>query len=523
MSRLDLSKNLSTIAKRARAPATSASNVYTAPGSNFSARVKLGMQPWSHSLPIFIPRDAKAPSRMEDVSAAHWDEKWSVEQIRNATSANVMLTWAPSKAKHGLPIITHGEGVYLYTSDNEKLLDWTSQAVCNNLGYTIPTAIKSAVATQLDAVPFVYGGLGLTEVRARLSSLVSEILPPGLTGCLFPSSGSEANEAAISMARRFTGRTKVLSMYRSYHGATANGAAATGDFRRWFQPSQGDYVKVQGPHNILAKLNGESEQEKVVNCLTMLEEQILYEGPSSIACMILESIPGAAGCLTYPDGYLQGIRALADKYNFLIISDEVMMGWGRTGTTWGFQHYTDSSGLGFVPDIVTSAKGLSAGVLPVSMVACSDELLSFFEENSPGYGSTYSNHPVALAAAYETVKHVLEHNVVDKVAAIAPSFRQNMEWLVERHPSILQSRSVGLFGCLDTVKPSGEIPQHGHEGRCDAFSTYLGAMRAEGLIGLCRPPLIHVAPPLVISEEELADGFMRHSRALEVLDRELGF
>jgi len=378
--------------------------------------------------------------------------------------------------------------------------------------------IRSTLLSQLDSTAFVYGGMGMTEVRARLSKLVSEILPAGMSGLAFPSSGSEANEAAIAMCRRFTGKKKVLSAYRSYHGGSANSAAATGDFRRWMQPSTPDFIKVFQPHTLLEKLNGESEAEKVQNSLTMLEEQIVYEGPDQIASIMIESVPGAAGVLTFPDGYMQGVRALCDKYGIMMHCDEIMVGFGRTGKMWGFQHYD-----GVVPDIVTSAKGLSGAILPVSMVACSSEMQAFFEDHPLGWGSTYQAHPVALACAYASIKHMLEHNIVGGVAEIAPQFKDHMERLAAKHPSIKQYRSVGLFGAFDAKAPNGEQPQWFHHPRMDAFTKYLQAFNSEGLIGLLRPPIIHIAPPLIINEEELAEGFDRHDRALDVLDKELGF
>jgi taurine--2-oxoglutarate transaminase len=164
---------------------------------------------------------------------------WSSEQIRDATTSSIMLTWAPGKARHSTPIITHGEGVYLFDDKGNKYLDWTSQAVCSNIGYTIPHPVLDATMQQMTNCAFVYGGLGIVEVRARLSKLMSELLPGDLMGMVFPSSGSEANEAAIMMARRYTGKFKVFNWYRSYHGGTTNSQQATGDFRRWYG---GDHV-----------------------------------------------------------------------------------------------------------------------------------------------------------------------------------------------------------------------------------------------------------------------------------------
>ena len=271
-----------------------------------------------------------------------------------------MLTWSPSKAKNGLPIISHGEGIYLYDFDGKKYIDWSSQAVCTNTGHTVSGNVRNAISNQLDRTPFVYGGMGMMEVRARLSKLVSELLPEGLSGSVFPSSGSEANEAAIMMARRFTGKTKIISWYRSYHGGTQNSSAATGDFRRWYGQNPSGFVKAWNPTPYFFEFAGDTEEERTQSCLLMLEEQILQEGPEHIASIMLEPIPGAAGVLTIPPSYMQGVRALCDKYEILLHFDEVMCGFGRTGKMWGFQNYD-----GVVPDIVTSAKGLSKEVTDI--------------------------------------------------------------------------------------------------------------------------------------------------------------
>jgi adenosylmethionine-8-amino-7-oxononanoate aminotransferase len=252
--------------------------------------------------------------------------------------------------------------------------------------------------------------------------------------------------------------------------------------------------------------------------LLMLEEQILYEGPEQTACIMIESIPGAAGVLTLPEGYMQGVRALCDKYDILLHLDEVMVGFGRTGHMWGFQRYD-----GVVPDIVTSAKGLSSSITPISMVAISDKMLEFFEENPMGWGSTFQAHPVAMAAAYANIKEMLSNDVIGHVQSLAPIFDSHMKDCAASHPSIKQYRAAGLFGALDIANPDGTQPHHFNAGRTEATAAYAKAFNEVGLIGLFRPPVIHVAPPLIISEEELKEGFEKQHQALDVLDKALGY
>jgi 4-aminobutyrate aminotransferase-like enzyme len=310
---------------------------------------------------------------------------WTREQIRSAAAQSTMLTWNPGKAKHGLPLIRRGQGVYVYDDDDKQYLDWTSQAVCMNMGYDIPTAVLAAIQQQLQTLPFIYGGIGMCEIRARLCRLLSEILPGDLQGMVFPSSGAEANEAAITMARRFTGKTKVINWYRSYHGGTSNALQATGDFRRWYG---GDhvpgFVKATHPFPLFFGLAGDTDEERTQMALNMLEEQVLNEGPHTIAMMSFESIVGSGGVLVPPNGYMQGVRALCDKYDILLHCDEVMVGFGRTGKLFGFQHFA-----GVLPDIITCAKGITSSAIPMSMVATRQHIMAAFEEQPLGWGSTY--------------------------------------------------------------------------------------------------------------------------------------
>jgi len=440
----------------------------------------------------------------------------------SATRAHVGTTWSPSAALDDVPILVKGEGVHLHASDGRKFIDWTSQAICTNLGYDVPPAVVDAVTRQLTELPHVYGGMGVVEPRARLASLLAELLPAPLTGLLFPSSGGEANEAAIRIARRFTGKHKILTQYRSYHGGSGASLAATGDFRRMYgEAGASGFIKAINPTPFLfswAQPTDASDDDASHRALAALEEQILLEGPETIAAVLLESIVGSGGTFVAPAAYMRGVRALCDKYGILYIADEVMVGFGLTGRLWGFQHYD-----GLVPDMVTSAKGLSAAYMPLSMVAMSEELHEHFRTTSIGWGSTYTAHPVALACAYECVKHLLSHDLVGNAARLEPVMKECTEQLVEAHPSVRQGRVAGLFGCLDLQGRDGKYMQPLAGPPHPAVKPFKRALLDEGVYGLVRPPLLHTAPPLVIDEPTLRDGFARVDRALSVLDAELGF
>jgi taurine--2-oxoglutarate transaminase len=482
-------------------------------GSNF----------WSRNLPSINAKNNFADD-VPTVDAKHFQPlgTWTSEQLDKSRAENPFaMGWAPNKARHSVPNMTHGEGVYLFDDKGNKYLDWTSQAVCSNLGHDLPEAVIKAAEYQMRLLPYAYGDIGQPEVRTRMNQLMNEILPGDLRAAVYPSSGSEANEAGIMMARRYTGRQKIISWYRSYHGATSNSSAATGDSRRWLNgDSTPGFVKAFNPYPLFFKPGGQNatEAEMVESSLVMLEEQILNEGPDNIASIMTESVLGAGGCIVFPEGYMQGIRALCDQYGILMHVDEVMMGFGRTGKMFGFQNYD-----GVVPDIVTCAKGISSSAVPMSMVACSGEVLDFFEDKSIGWGSTYQGHPVAMAVSYENTKYILQNNIVGRVQAIAPLFESCMQRLVEDHPCIKQYRAIGLFGCLDVQDINGKNPKLQHEAAHEAFFEYKKEFLRQGLVGLHRYPHIHCAPPLSITEDELIDGFERLDRALDVLDESLGF
>mmetsp|Transcript_659 Transcript_659/g.1577 ORF Transcript_659/g.1577 Transcript_659/m.1577 type:complete len:515 (+) Transcript_659:140-1684(+) len=491
-------------------------------GKMMRRQVTKGANTWSRALPAINAKNNHADA-VPAVDPAHFQPlgTWTPEQLNKSRAENPFaMGWAPNGARHAVPNMTHADGVYLYDDNGKQYLDWTSQAVCSNLGHNLPEQVIQAAEYQMRLMPYAYGDIGQTEVKTRLNQLMNEVLPGDLTAAIYPSSGSEANEAGIMMARRFTGKQKVISWYRGYHGATSNSSSATGDSRRWFNPEAPNFIKAFNPFPLFFKPGGPNctEEEQVEAALAMLEEVILNEGPDNIASIMTESIQGAGGCLIFPDGYLQGVRALCDQYGILMHMDEVMMGFGRTGKMFGFQNYE-----GVMPDIVTCAKGISSSAVPMSMLACNKEILSFFEDKSMGWGSTYNGHPVAMAVSYESTKYLLENNIVGRTAAMAPLFEACMQQLVHDHPCLKQYRAVGLFGCLDVQDTNGKNPKLQHEAPHEAFMKYKKAYRAEGLVGLHRYPHIHCAPPLNISEEELIDGFERLDRALCVLDKALGF
>jgi adenosylmethionine-8-amino-7-oxononanoate aminotransferase len=426
----------------------------------------------------------------------------------------MMLTWSPSAPIETLPIIERGEGVYLYDSAGKQYLDWTSEAVCVNLGHTVPESVKQAMSEQLEKTPFVYGGMGIVPVRAQISALMAELAPGDLNGFLFPSSGGEANDCAIRLARLYTGKQKIFNQYRSYHGGSIGPLTATGDFRRHFAGGHATgFVKMFNPEPFFFRW-GDTDEKACEMSLSCLEEQIVAEGPSTIAAIMLESVPGSAGVLIPAVGYMEGVRALCDKYDILMICDEVMTGFGRTGAMFAFQHFE-----GVIPDMFTSAKGLTGSWQSLSVVGVRQKIKDFFWTHPTGWGSTFQAHPVALACGYASLKHMLDRDLLGHVQnTIQPIMIEELNRLVEKYSHVKQARCLGGFGCMDLMDPStGERVMKVGEPFTPEMLAFKKAFNAEGLIGFLRPPQVHCAPPLIISESELREGFARLDRALSVL------
>ena len=333
------------------------------------------------------------------MSQKHLKAEWSREEIADAVRDNVVgMNWNNNATRSDVPLFVKSDGVYLYDADGKQYIDMTSQAVCANMGYTVDEDVIGAIVQQLRTVPYVYPGLGMCEIRARLSNLMAEITPGDLNGFVFPLGGSEANEIAIRLARRYTGKFKVLTASRSYHGGTSAALGATGDFRTRFAGEQPGFVRISGPHPLCFS-RGETDEEAAAQSLMALEEQIIIEGPEQIASIMLEPIMRPAGVLVQPVGYLEGVRALCDKCEILLHVDEVMTGFWRTGTLFAFMHFR-----GVVPDLLTSSKGLTSSILPLGIVGMRQKLMDHFETHAFGWSATWGNHPVLMASAYELLR-----------------------------------------------------------------------------------------------------------------------
>jgi adenosylmethionine-8-amino-7-oxononanoate aminotransferase len=303
-----------------------------------------------------------------------------------------------------------------------------------------------------------------------------------------------------------------MSRYRSYHGGTANALSVTGDFRRWVvDQSTVGFVKIAEPFSF--NLNwGENETIATQRCLDALHDQIIFENPATIAAILLEPVTGTNGWLKPTQAYMEGVRALCDKYGILLICDEVMTGFGRCGEMFGFQLFP-----GVVPDIVTFAKGVTASWLPLSGVVVRQDIFNFFKTNPLGYGSTYSAHPVSCAAGYAVVKHILKNNIVGHVKKMEAVMIEELGKIVEKHPCVKQARAHGLGAGFDLCDKNRNFLVAMHESS-DPIAAVRNRLKEAGLSTYIRGHFFHCAPPLIINEQQIREAFVIISKCLEGLD-----
>lgn len=431
------------------------------------------------------------------------------QEMIDLCKAHTLYTWSATGNVAPLAI-DRAEGIYLYQPDGKRIIDFNSQLMSVMVGHSHPKVID-AIKKQLDTLVYAFPGTA-TEVRARLGQAMAEVCPGDLNTFFFTNAGAEANENAIRAARLFTGRQKILSRYRSYHGATNLTMQLTGDPRRWFnEPGSPGIIRVMDPNPYHYRF-GNNDEEKTAENLRYLEEVIMYEGPQNIAAMIIESVTGTNGVLPPPAGYLKGLRELLDKYDILLICDEVMAGFGRTGKMFGFEHG------GIIPDMVTMAKGLTSSYVPLGAVGMRDKVANYFRENVFWGGLTYNSHPVGLATA-EACLHVMkEEKLVENAAALEPVMRSEMDRLTEKHPSVREGRCIGLFGMIDLQKNTAGESMAPYNGTSEAMQKLGAAFRDKGLFTFVRWGSFMCNPPLCITKEQLLEAYAIIDECLDITD-----
>jgi taurine--2-oxoglutarate transaminase len=439
-------------------------------------------------------------------------------EILPLSKEHVFWTWS-AQAKVSPIAIKKAKGVYFWDVNDKKYLDFNSMTMCVNIGHGDERVIK-AMQEQAAELPYAAPGMA-TKIRALASKLVAEITPHGaLTKILFTLGGADANENAIKIARGYTKRHKILSRYRSYHGATAGAMSATGDPRRvaWEPNSMTGVVHFLDPYRYRSTFHRTnpdiSEAEFARDYLNHLEEIILYEDPNSIAGILMESVTGTNGIIIPPQGYMQGVRALCDKYGIVMIADEVMSGFGRTGKMFAIEHWD------VVPDIMTMAKGLTSAYAPLGAVAMKPEIAAAFDEHAFESGLTYTSHPISLAAAIANIEAMRQDKMVEHSASMGLVLRKMLTDLGEAHPSVGEVRNIGLFGIIELVKDRKTkepmAPWNGSSPEMAAFKKYCSDHE---LFLYTHWHTVLIIPPLIITEEQLKEGMDILDKALEITDK----
>jgi len=435
------------------------------------------------------------------------------EIVRN----NLNYTLFSWSAQSGLNPINaeRAEGVYVYDRDGKRYLDFSSQLMNVNIGHG-NQKVKDAVAKQMSALSFVYPGMA-TEVRGKLGKKLAEISPGSLKKTFFTNAGAEAVENSIKLARMYTGRPKIITKYRSYHGATYGAISAGGDPRKFKidRDAASGMVHVEDPYCYRCPWSQKIESCNR-ECVAHVERVIRFEDPESVAAILMEGESGSSGCIKYPPDYWQRTKEIADRYDILIISDEVMSGFGRCGQWFAIQN------SGVEPDIIAMAKGLTSGYIPLGGVIVSEKIAKAFNTRPLMIGLTYSGHAVGCAAALACLDVYEEENLIEKARKTGAYIEQEVQKLKEKHPSIGDFRNTGLMGCIELVKnretKEPMAPWNATAAEMGVMSKVAGKIRELGMFTFVRWNWIFVAPPLTITESEVDKGLSIISQAISIAD-----
>ncbi|MGO8874607.1 MAG: aspartate aminotransferase family protein [Acidimicrobiales bacterium] len=433
-------------------------------------------------------------------------------RVYAADRAHVFHSWSAQELIKPM-VIAGAEGSYVWDYDGNRYLDFSCQLVNTNIGHQHPKVV-AAIKAQADRLCTV-APQHANDVRSEAARLICERAPEQMNKVFFTNAGAEAVEHATRMARLHTGRIKLLSAYRSYHGATTTAINLTGDPRRFANDyGSAGVVHFFGPFLYRSPFHSSDEQEETERALEHLRHVVEFEGPATIAAIVLETIPGTAGIMPPPPGYLAGVREICDEHGIVYIADEVMAGFGRTGRWFAFEHYD------VVPDLITFAKGVNSGYVPLGGVVISDAIAATFATRSYPGGLTYSGHPLACAAAVATITAMTEEHILENAARIGEEvLRPGLAQLAARHPSIGEVRGLGVFFALDLVKDRAtREPMAPYGGSSPAMDELVRACKAGGLLPFTNYNRLHVVPPCTVSDEEARAGLAILDEALAVTD-----
>jgi taurine---2-oxoglutarate transaminase len=444
----------------------------------------------------------------QDLESAIAEGKRAYELDRK----HVFHSWSAQAQINPMTIVA-SDGQYVWDGDGNKLLDFSGQLVFTNIGHQHPKVV-AAIAEQAAKLCTI-APQHVNAARSEAARLIAERTPGDLNHVFFTNGGADAVEHAVRMARLHTGRYKVLSRYRSYHGGTDTAINLTGDPRRYPNDyASSGVVHFNGPFLYRSSFHAENEQQETERALDYLERLIQHEGPNSFAAIILESVPGTAGIMVPPPGYLQGVREICDKYGMMLIADEVMAGFGRTGKWFAIQNFDVQ------PDLMTFAKGVTSGYVPLGGVAISDAIYNTFADRAYPGGLTYSGHPLACAAAVATINAMEDEGMVANAARIGsdvlgPGLRE----LAAKHPSVGEVRGLGVFWAVELVaNPQTREPLAPYGGSSPAMNATIAACKANGLLPFANFNRIHAVPSCNIGDAEVAEGLRALDAALSVAD-----
>lgn len=428
---------------------------------------------------------------------------------------HTLFSW--SKQKGIAPLaIKHAEGVYLYDYDGNRIIDFSSGLMNVNIGHG-NQRITQAVVKQMQEVAYVTPSC-VTKVRGELGKKLAEICPGDLNKAFFTLCGATSIENAIKLARLYTGRHKILTRYQSYHGSSYGAMSASGDPRKLPMDTQQapNFVHFDLPYLYRWEYG---EENLLKDSVANLERVIAYEGPNNIAAILLEGESGSSGCLKYPVGYLKAVRDTCNKYGILLIMDEVMSGFGRTGKWFGFQNH------GIIPDMIAMAKGLTCGYLPFGCLMVSDRIAQKYDDTVLALGLTYSAHPVSCAAALETIRIYEDDELIENCREMEQYMNEQVAILMQKHPSIGDWRNTGLLGCLELVKDRKTkepfAPFNAKPDEMTVMNKVAGKLRELGLYTFVRWSYIFIAPPLIINKEQIDEGLAIISEALKIADQHI--
>lgn len=454
---------------------------------------------------------------MTPTAASTGPDAASAEQVRTDDRAHVFHSWSAQGHIDPLPI-ARAEGVRFYDYDGNGYLDFASQLVNANLGHGHP-ALVAAIKEQADRACTLAPGFAY-DTRSELARLIAERAPDGLNKVFFTNSGAEANENAIRLARGHTNKHKVLSAYRSYHGATAKAIAATGEPRRWGnEPVSAGFVHFFGPYLYRSAFHATTEAEECERALAHLAHVIELEGPDTISAVLLETVVGTNGVLVPPDGYLAGVRELCDRHQIMMICDEVMVGFGRIGEWFGCQRW------GVTPDLISFAKGVNSGYVPLGGVVMSEPIADTYRDRAYPGGLTYSGHPLACATGVASIRAFETEDVLTRVRDLGEQVvRPALTDMAEHHRSVGEIRGLGMLWSIELVKDRRTremlVPYAAAGDDAAPMTEVVTACKSRGVWPMSHFNRLQLAPPLIIGADDLRHGLAVIDEALTVADNQ---